>query len=65
MVSTMRYTGQLISLAITMVVFSCVIGTVEITPPVYPQLLTSTSVILGIFVLLSVAGVFTSYHRTG
>lgn len=63
MVSTMRSIGQLISLAITMVVFSLIIGTVQITPTVYQQLLTSTTIILVIFVVLSIAGVYTSYNR--
>lgn len=63
MVSTMRSVGQLISLAITMMVFSVIIGTVQITPEVYDQLLSSTQVIFGIFTLLSILGIYASYAR--
>ncbi|MFH0967973.1 MAG: MFS transporter, partial [Methanobacteriota archaeon] len=63
MVSTMRAIGQLISLAITMMVFSVIIGTVQITPDVYDQLLSSTLVIFGIFTVLSILGIYTSYTR--
>ncbi|PKL58813.1 MAG: MFS transporter, partial [Methanomicrobiales archaeon HGW-Methanomicrobiales-4] len=63
MVSTMRSVGQLISLAITMMVFSIIIGTVQITPEVYDQLLSSSIVIFGIFTLLSILGIYTSYAR--
>ncbi len=37
MVSTMRAIGQMLSLAIAMLVFSAVIGTVRISPDVYPD----------------------------
>ncbi|MCA1915230.1 MFS transporter [Methanospirillum hungatei] len=63
MVSTMRTVGQLISLAIAMMVFSVVIGTVKITPDVYQQLELSTSIIFLIFIGLGILGMFTSYVR--
>ncbi|ABD41661.1 major facilitator superfamily MFS_1 [Methanospirillum hungatei JF-1] len=63
MVSTMRTVGQLISLAIAMMVFSVVIGTVEITPDVYHQLEQSTSIIFIICIGLGILGIFTSYVR--
>jgi EmrB/QacA subfamily drug resistance transporter len=63
MVSTMRTVGQLISLAIAMMVFSVVIGTVKITPDVYKQLELSTSIIFLIFIGLGILGMFTSYVR--
>jgi hypothetical protein len=63
MVSTMRSVGQIISLAITMLVFSVIIGTVQITPGVYGSLLHSTILILGIFLVICIIGVYTSYAR--
>jgi EmrB/QacA subfamily drug resistance transporter len=63
MVSTMRSMGQLISLAIAMMVFSFIIGTVEITPDVYHQLEQSTGFIFIIFIILGIIGIFTSYIR--
>lgn len=63
MVSTMRSLGQLISLAISMIVFSIIIGTVEITPAVYGGLKESVSVILTVFILLGIFGSVISYVR--
>jgi len=63
MVSTMRAIGQMVSLAIAMLVFSAIIGTVQITPVVYPQLQQSVNVAFGIFVALGIVGVFASYAR--
>ncbi|PWR76011.1 MFS transporter [Methanospirillum stamsii] len=63
MVSTMRYIGQIISLAIAMMVFSIIIGTVEITPAVYEELMKSTTIILEIFIVLGLIGIVTSYVR--
>lgn len=63
MVATMRAVGQLISLATAMMVFSVVIGTVEITPDVYLQLERSISIILLVFLGLGILGIFTSYVR--
>ncbi|HOL42410.1 MAG TPA: MFS transporter, partial [Methanospirillum sp.] len=63
MVATMRSVGQLISLAIAMMVFSLVIGTVQITPGVYQQLEKSISIIFIIFIALGILGIITSYIR--
>ncbi len=63
MVATMRSVGQLISLAIAMMVFSLIIGTVQITPGVYQQLEKSISVIFIIFIGLGILGIITSYIR--
>ena len=41
MVATMRALGQLASIAIVMMIFSLVIGRVQVTPDVYPQFLES------------------------
>lgn len=63
MVSTMRYVGQIISLAIAMMVFSVVIGTVQITPGVYEDLTQSISIILELFIGIAIIGIITSYVR--
>ena len=63
MVATMRSLGQVLSMAIAMFCFSVFIGSVAITPPVYPALLTSTTVAFFIFTCLCIAGVGASYVR--
>jgi EmrB/QacA subfamily drug resistance transporter len=63
MVSTMRAVGQMLSLAIAMLVFSAIIGTVQITPEVYPQLQQSVTVVFSVFIALGVAGIWASYAR--
>ncbi len=63
MVSTSRAVGQMLSLAIVMLVFSTVIGTVQITPAVYPQLQQSVTTTFSIFVLLGIIGIGASYAR--
>ena len=63
MVSTMRSLGQVISMAIAMFCFSVFIGSVAITPSVYPELLTSITVTFKIFTGLCIAGVGISYVR--
>jgi len=63
MVSTMRSVGQMLSLAIAMLVFSAVIGTVPISPAVYPQLQQSVNIAFFIFAVLSLVGIWASYTR--
>lgn len=63
MVATMRALGQLTSLAIAMMVFSLVIGRVQVTPEVYPLFLASMQVIFLILAALCTFGVFASYAR--
>jgi MFS family permease len=63
MVATMRSLGQVLSMAITMFCFSVFIGSVAITPPVYPALLTSITVAFLIFTCLCVTGVGISFVR--
>jgi EmrB/QacA subfamily drug resistance transporter len=63
MVSTSRAIGQMFSLAIAMLVFSIVIGTVQITPAVYPQLQTSITIAFSVFFILGLIGVWASYVR--
>ncbi len=57
MVSTMRAIGQMLSLAIAMLVFSAVIGTVQITPLVYPQLQQSVNITFAIFFMIGLVGI--------
>jgi len=59
----MRSIGQLISMAIAMIVFALIMGTVQITPAVYGGLEQSVTVILWIFVILGVLGTGASYAR--
>nr|WP_319377110.1 MFS transporter [uncultured Methanoregula sp.] len=63
MVSTMRAIGQMLSLAIAMLVFSAVIGSVQISPEVYPQLQQSVTIAFGVFFVLALIGIAASYAR--
>jgi EmrB/QacA subfamily drug resistance transporter len=63
MVSTMRAIGQMLSLAIAMLVFSAVIGTVPITPEVYPELQQSVNIAFAIFFVIGLVGIAASYAR--
>jgi MFS family permease len=63
MVSTMRAIGQMLSLAIAMLVFSAVIGTVQITPAVYPQLQQSVNIAFAIFFVIGIGGIWASFAR--
>jgi EmrB/QacA subfamily drug resistance transporter len=61
--ATMRSLGQVISMAIAMICFSVFIGSVAITPSVYPDLLTSITTAFLVFTGLCIAGVGISYKR--
>jgi MFS family permease len=63
MVSTMRSIGQMLSLAIAMLIFSAVIGTVQITPAVYPQLQQSVNIAFMVFFVLGLIGIWASFAR--
>jgi EmrB/QacA subfamily drug resistance transporter len=63
MVSTMRAIGQMLSLAIAMLVFSAVIGTVRISPDVYPGLQQSVNIAFTVFFVISLIGIAASYAR--
>jgi len=63
MVSTMRAIGQMLSLAIAMLIFSAVIGSVQISPEVYPQLQQSVTIAFGVFFVLALIGIAASYAR--
>jgi MFS family permease len=53
---TMRTAGMMVSMGITMILFSLYIGQAEITPPHYPQFLTSVRVGFIISAAVSVLG---------
>jgi hypothetical protein len=61
--ATMRSLGQVLSMAIAMFCFSVFIGTVTITPAVFPALMTSVTVSFFVFTGLCVIGVGTSFVR--
>jgi MFS family permease len=62
-VATMRLLGQMISMAIVMVVFTIFIGREEISPTNYYLFLKSVKVSFIVFVLLCAIGVFFSFFR--
>ncbi|AGK60837.1 hypothetical protein Asulf_00828 [Archaeoglobus sulfaticallidus PM70-1] len=61
--STMRVVGQMLSMAIVMLVFAIYIGKVLITPEVYSLLIESTRTSFAIFSLLCFFGIFASLAR--
>jgi EmrB/QacA subfamily drug resistance transporter len=63
MVATMRSLGQLLSMAIAMFCFAIFIGTVTITPVIYPALMTSITVAFVVFTVLCIIGIGASYVR--
>jgi EmrB/QacA subfamily drug resistance transporter len=60
---TMRLTGQMFSMGITLFMFSLFIGPVPITPEIHPRFLLSFKITLIIQVLLCMAGIFASASR--
>ena len=63
MVSTMRAIGQMLSLAIAMLVFSAIIGSVPISPAVFPELMKSVNIAFTVFFMLGLIGIAASYAR--
>ena len=63
MVATMRALGQLASIAIAMMIFSIVMGRVQVTPELYPQFLSSVKLVFLVLAVLSIIGVYASYAR--
>jgi EmrB/QacA subfamily drug resistance transporter len=57
---TMRLTGQMMSMGITMIIFAVLIGRVEIVPEVYPALTGSINTAFIIFSILCGLGVLAS-----
>ena len=61
--ATMRTTGQMVSMALAMLVFAVVIGRVEITPEHYSAFQHAVRVAFGIATGMCVAGTFASLAR--
>jgi EmrB/QacA subfamily drug resistance transporter len=62
-IATMRLIGQMLSMGIAMLIFSVVIGKVEITPEYYDRFLVSTRIAFTVFSILCFLGVFASLAR--
>jgi MFS family permease len=62
-VATMRLVGQTLSMALVMLVFSMVIGRVEISPEYYGRFVDSAKIAFTIFAGLCFAGIFASLGR--
>lgn len=60
---TMRMTGQMFSMGMTMLIFAVFVGRVQITPEYYPFFLKSVKVAFAFFTALCFGGVFASLAR--
>lgn len=60
-VSTMRLIGQTLSMGIAVLLFSVIIGRVQIMPENYPALLSSIKIAFTIFTVLCFIGIFVSF----
>jgi EmrB/QacA subfamily drug resistance transporter len=58
--ATMRLSGQMLSMAVTLIIFSLLIGRLEITPEVYPALLSAIRVAFSVFSGLCIIGIMAS-----
>jgi EmrB/QacA subfamily drug resistance transporter len=61
--ATMRTLGQALSLGLTLLVFSLIIGPVQITASYYPAFLASAKLMFAISAVLCVLGIFASLAR--
>lgn len=61
--ATMRTTGQMVSMALAMLVFAVVVGRVEITPEHYGAFLHAVRLAFGIATAMCVVGTFASLAR--
>jgi MFS family permease len=61
--ATARLVGQMLSMGVAMLVFSVVVGKVQIEPSRFPQFLSASRTVFGIFAVLSFAGIFASLAR--
>lgn len=60
---TMRLLGQMLSMALILLLFSLIMGDTQLTPRLYPLFLKSARVAFGVFAVLCAAGVFASLRR--
>jgi EmrB/QacA subfamily drug resistance transporter len=63
MVATMRAIGQMVSMAIAMMVFSFTLGSQAISPLVYPELRNAVTITFSIFFFIGLVGIWCSYAR--
>ena len=63
MVATMRLTGQMFSMGISMLMLAKFLGKVQITPQYYSLFLHTTKIIFAIFAFLCFIGIFISFGR--
>jgi len=63
MLATMRLTGQMFSMGMTLLLFALYIGPVQITPEKYPLFITCVKVAFTISAILCFAGIFASIAR--
>jgi EmrB/QacA subfamily drug resistance transporter len=62
-VGTVRLMGQMLSMSIAVLIFTLIIGRVQIGPAIYGQLLTSVRVSFAVFAILCSAGIIASLVR--
>jgi hypothetical protein len=62
-VSTMRLVGQTMSMGIATLIFALLIGRVQITSEVYPNLLSSIHLCFIIFTTICLVGIYASWKR--
>ena len=60
---TVRLVGQMLSMGIAMMLFSLIIGRVEITPAYYPQFITSLHYAFVLFTVFCIIGIAASLMR--
>ncbi|MGZ7117288.1 MAG: MFS transporter, partial [Methanobacterium sp.] len=61
-VNSMRLIGNLLSFGIAMMVFTLIMGKIQITPDAYFNLLDSVRTIFKVFAVICLVGVFTSLY---
>jgi amino acid transporter len=59
----MRLAGQMLSMGIAMMLLAIFIGSVQITPELYPAFLEGMQISMGVFAALCIAGIFFSLVR--
>jgi EmrB/QacA subfamily drug resistance transporter len=62
-VGTVRLMGQMLSMSIAVLIFTLIIGKVEISPAVYPELLSSVRISFAVLAIICFGGIFASMVR--
>jgi uncharacterized membrane protein len=60
---TVRLVGQMLSMGVAMMLFSIIIGRVEITPEYYPQFIRSLQYAFVLFTIFCILGIAASLKR--